>query len=108
MVTLKTNGQTAPGGGWKRQRDWSPNSFNSGSQDAQDDDLARAIAASLGKPTGQKLSATSSFLGSFLKDNTKETKSDGHPACKCRTCTLSNFAVSCRPFALIMQFRVDI
>ncbi len=54
MVTLKTNGQTAPGG-WKRQRDWSPNSFNSGSQDAQDEDLARAIAASLGKPSGLQL-----------------------------------------------------
>jgi len=51
MVTLKAQGQ-AGAGGWKRQRDWSPNSFNSDSGDTQDADLARAIAASLGQPTG--------------------------------------------------------
>jgi hypothetical protein len=54
MVTLKTQGQTA-GNSWKRQRDWSPNSLNSGSQDTQDEALARAIAASLGNPTGAQI-----------------------------------------------------
>jgi len=60
MVTLKTQGQTA-GNSWKRQRDWSPNSFNSGSQDTQDEDLARAIAASLGNPTGLRTATPADF-----------------------------------------------
>jgi hypothetical protein len=51
MVTLKAQGQSGVGS-WKRQRDWSPNSFTSGSEDTQDADLARAIAASLGQSTG--------------------------------------------------------
>jgi len=64
MVTLKTQGQTA-GNSWKRQRDWSPNSFNSGSQDTQDEDLARAIAASLGNPTEEAQGRNAGLVHDF-------------------------------------------